>query len=196
VLMFQRGEIFEQLLDHAPIVDLAEFILGANCHVIANTSIITHKHEGIDSWHVDEELFPPIQNGTELPSVIQAPVYIITCLYYLTDVTADMGPTQLVPGSHRSGKEPDKALNYKEQGPVSILAKAGDCLLFNGQTWHRGARNESDNPRIVQQVIYGKRWISQRFYPFINYTMPQHIIDRANPRRKRLLGLHPRGPYG
>lgn len=36
----------------------------------------------------------------------------------------------------------------------------------------------------------------QRFYPFINYTMPQSIIDRANPRRKRLLGLHPRGPYG
>lgn len=199
--MFERGEVFERLMMQAPVVDFAEALLGANCHMFAMNSLKTPKNEGIDQWHVDEELMLPLPEGIELDPRIRMPVHLITCIYYLVDVPADRGPTQLIPGSHRSGRHPDWKQDppvYKDATPVSILANKGDCLLFNGQTWHRGSRNESDTPRIVQQVMYGKRWVAQRFYPFINYEMPQEVIDRwkDHPRMRKLLGMHPRGAYG
>ncbi|UVI32009.1 phytanoyl-CoA dioxygenase family protein [Paenibacillus spongiae] len=200
-LMFEKGERFQRLIMQPGVVDFAEALLGRGCHMFAMNALRTPRNEGIDQWHVDEELFFPLPEGVEFDPRIQLPTFLVTCIYYLVDVTESMGPTQLIPGSHRSGREPDPTHNpplYKGQGPVTIVAKKGDCLIFSGQTWHRGARNESDENRIVQQVMYGKRWISQRFYPFINYKMPQEIVDRwkDHPRMSRLLGMHRRGPYG
>ncbi|AZN42876.1 phytanoyl-CoA dioxygenase family protein [Paenibacillus albus] len=199
--MFERGDAFLQLINKSPTVEFAEAVLGANCHMFSNNALYTTPGTGIDFWHVDEDLFFPIPEEAELDPRITMPCFMFSAMYYLTDVTEDMGPTQLVPGSHRSGRHPaspKETPTYNGQGPVSILARKGDVLYFNGQTWHRGAKNESDRVRQVQQVTYGRRWVSQRFYPFINYVMPQEVIDRVegNPRLKRLMGFHPRGPYG
>ncbi|SFS49374.1 phytanoyl-CoA dioxygenase family protein [Paenibacillus sp. BC26] len=199
--MFERNNLFLQLIDEERTVSFAEAVLGKNCHMFSNNGLYTTPGTGIDFWHVDEDLFFPMPEEAELDPRIQMPCFMFTAMYYLTDVTEDMGPTQLIPGSHRSGRHPASPKEtpfYNGQGPVSIVAKKGDMLLFNGQTWHRGARNESSHVRMVQQVTYGRRWVSQRFYPFIHYTMPQHVIEAAkdNPRLTRLLGFHPRGPYG
>jgi hypothetical protein len=40
------------------------------------------------------------------------------------------------------------------------------------------------------------RFISQRFYPFVNYQLPAHVLARADERRTRVLGVHPKGAYG
>ncbi|MCZ8511487.1 phytanoyl-CoA dioxygenase family protein [Paenibacillus filicis] len=199
--MFEKGEQFQRLIMQPGVVDFAEAVLGPKCHMFAMNAHRTARNGGIDNWHVDEELFFPLPEGVEFDPRMQMPTFLITCIYYLVDVTETMGPTQVIPGSHRSGQEPDPNQNppiYKGQEPVTILAKQGDCLLFTGQLWHRGARNESDEVRIVQQVMYGKRWISQRFYPFVNYQLPQEIVERwkDHPRMSRLLGMHQRGPYG
>ncbi|MBM7566815.1 phytanoyl-CoA dioxygenase family protein [Paenibacillus sacheonensis] len=199
--MFERGDSFLRMIDRPEAVAFAEAVLGKNCHMFSNNGLYTKPGTGIDFWHVDEDLFFEIPEGALLDPRIQMPCFMFSAMYYLQDVTEDMGPTQLVPGSHRSGREPASPKEtpyYNGQGPVSILAKKGDMLLFNGQTWHRGAKNESDRVRMVQQVTYGRRWVSQRFYPFVNYVMPQSTIDGAkdNPRLTRLLGFHPRGPYG
>jgi len=199
--MFERGADFVRLLEQPPVVDIAEALLGNNCHMFAMNALLTRQGQGIDTWHVDEELFFPLPPGIELDPRIVMPTFLVTCIYYLVDVAENMGPTQLIPGSHRSGQEPDPAEQppvFGDAQPVSIIAKKGDCLIFTGQTWHRGARNESENPRVCQQVMYGRRWVSQRFYPFVNYRMPESTIAAAegNPRLMRLLGFHPRGPYG
>lgn len=199
--MFERGDDFVKLLEQPRVIDIAEALLGHNCHMFAMNSLLTKQGEGIDYWHVDEELFFPIPEGATLDPRIVMPTFLITCIYYLVDVTEEMGPTQLVPGSHRSGQHPDPSQDppvYEGVEPVSIIAKKGDCLMFTGQVWHRGAKNISDTPRICQQVMYGRRWVSQRFYPFVTYRMPEHTIAAAegNKRLTRLLGFHPRGAYG
>jgi ectoine hydroxylase-related dioxygenase (phytanoyl-CoA dioxygenase family) len=75
---------------------------------------------------------------------------------------------------------------------VSAVGNAGTAVLWNDQTWHRGGPNTSGGRlRWVQQAPYGRRFIAQRFFPFVNYHMPEAILERANPRRRRLLGLHP-----
>lgn len=198
--MFRRGPEFEAILDREPAVDVAETVLGDNCHVIANNTVYTGPNSGIDRWHVDETVLFPMLDGVRLDPRIEMPCHIMTALYYLDDVPLELGPTQVVPGSHRSGRRPpqtDAELVWDGRGYETMVADAGDCLLLNGQTWHRGATNRtSDRHRHVLQVTYGRRFISQRFYPYVNHVIPQEILDRATPRRQRLLGMHEHGPYG
>jgi ectoine hydroxylase-related dioxygenase (phytanoyl-CoA dioxygenase family) len=76
---------------------------------------------------------------------------------------------------------PDPALTYENQSIVSALARAGDCTLQNGQNWHCGAPNRTtDRVSVVQQVSYGRRLIAQRFYPFVNYHMPEQPVARRS----------------
>lgn len=193
--MFEKGEIFEQLVDHPAVIDFIEEILGPECQLSSMNGMRTLQNSGVNRWHVDEALFFPLPDGVELDPRVQMPVYLVNALYYLDDITEELGPTQVVPGSHRAGKHlnfSEEIESYKGQEPISVLAKAGDCLIFNSQIWHRGATNLSDNPRYVQQIIYRKKFIVPHMAHDNNvvYQAPAHIIERANPRRRRLMGYN------
>ncbi|MFI2856765.1 phytanoyl-CoA dioxygenase family protein [Paenibacillus sp. JSM ZJ436] len=191
--MFEHGEVFEELVDHPVISEFIEEVLGQDCQLSSMNGMRTQHHNAVSKWHVDEALFFPLPEGVELDARIQLPVYLMNALYYLEDVTEELGPTQVVPGSHRAGKDlgfTEHIESYNGQGPVSILAKAGDCLVFNSQVWHRGAPHMSHSPRYVQQVIYRKKFIVPHLSHDNNvfYKAPEDVIARANPRRRRLLG--------
>jgi ectoine hydroxylase-related dioxygenase (phytanoyl-CoA dioxygenase family) len=203
VRLFERGPEFEALIDHPGVIDLIEAILGPDCHLIAQNAVMNPPGKAIDAFHTDMTVRFPRPADVPLDPRVPMPCFVLNMNYYLTDVTdVSMGPTQFVPGSHRAGRQPDpdqrrsSELSYEGRGIVSALGRAGDCVMWNDQIWHRGAPNTSDRTRIVQQGAYGKRFIAQMFYPFVNYHMPEAILERANPRRKRLLGLHPKGAYG
>jgi ectoine hydroxylase-related dioxygenase (phytanoyl-CoA dioxygenase family) len=202
--MFERGPDFEEAVDNPRVIDLVEAILGRDCHLIAMSALRTGPGEGISAWHVDETVRFPRPKDAPLDSRIPIPCFVLNFNYYLCDVDEELGPTQFAPGSHRSGRQPqpedfdrDGNPSYEGRGVVSATGPAGAAVLWHDQTWHRGAPNRSkDRTRWVQQAPYGRRFIAQRFYPFINYRMPEEILERANPRRKRLLGLHSTGAYG
>jgi hypothetical protein len=50
----------------------------------------------------------------------------------------------------------------------------------------------------MTQVSYARRIIGHRYFPFMNYQMPTHCTAglENNPRKKRLMGFLPSGPYG
>jgi ectoine hydroxylase-related dioxygenase (phytanoyl-CoA dioxygenase family) len=196
--MFERGPEFEATVDNPRIIDLVEAILGSDCHLIANSALRTGPGDGISGWHADETVRFPRPPDVPLDPRIPMPCFVLNFNYYLCDVDEVLGPTQFVPGSHRSGRQPDpQALEYEGRGVVSGVGPAGTAVMWHDQTWHRGAPNQTtDRTRWVLQAPYGRRFIAQRFYPFINYRMPEAILKRANPRRKRLLGMHGPGAYG
>jgi ectoine hydroxylase-related dioxygenase (phytanoyl-CoA dioxygenase family) len=196
--MFERGPEFEELVDNPGVIDLVEAILGADCHLIANSALRTGPGDGISNWHSDETVRFPRPADVPLDPRIPIPCFVLNFNYYLCDVDEALGPTQFVPGSHRSGRQPNRGeLTYEGRGVESARGPAGTAVMWHDQVWHRGAPNQTeDRVRWVQQAPYGRRFIAQRFYPFINYRMPEVILERANPRRKRLLGLHGIGAYG
>lgn len=108
------------------------------------------------------------------------------------------GPTQVVPGSHYSGRQPNDPREpiFEGRGPISILCRAGEAYLQHSQVWHRGAPNTSDRTRYLLQYAFGQRFVAQRFYPFLNYRMPDHVLEGADERLLRVLGKHPKGAYG
>ena len=195
--MFEFSKTNLNLFDLEPIVSFAEALVATNCHVIHNNSFIT-RPGGFFRWHQDDAPHFLSENG-EVPANIKLPVLFFTCNYYLTDVTeSDYGGTEVIPGSHRFGQPcPDSLEDTEWEDRIHYnLGPAGSVVMFNNQVWHRGGPNQSDRARYITQVTYARRVIGHKYYPFINYTMPEHVYQNANPRLKRLLGFLEHGAYG
>lgn len=196
--MFEHSPANIRLFDLEPIVSLAEALCGDTCHVFHNNSFRVPPGGGITGWHQDDPSHFVVTDGP-VPDNIHLPVLFFSCNYCLTDVeTIAHGPTQVVRGSHLLGLRalPDPFESPYADRVCDCLGGPGSVVLFNNQVWHRGAPNTSDHTRYTTQVSYGRRIIGHRYYPFMNYQMPEHVYAGASPRLKRLLGFLPRGAYG
>jgi len=198
--LFETDPIFVDMLTREPFISLAEHILGPDCHLMAQNALRTAPGQAIDTFHVDDTLIFPVPDGVERHDArLRLPVFYFNLSFALTDIpSVEYGPTQYIPGSQYSGRYPNDPFEPTFEGrePVSLLCKAGDAYLFNGQGWHRGAPNTSNQTRYLFGMTFSKRFVAQRFYPYVTYQLPQHVLDRADERCKRVLGFHPKGAYG
>ena len=183
-----------------PIISLMEALLGADCHLISNNVVRNGPGQSISNYHIDERLsFPLPESVARFDPRMTIPTTIVNVQMPLTDLeSVEYGPTQYVPDSHYSGRHPNDKFDPVWEGRrgVTILCKAGDIYLQHAQVWHRGAPNTSDRTRYLLQQSFGTRMIAQRFYPFLNYRMPDHVLEGAGERLLRVLGKHLKGPYG
>lgn len=198
--MFEYSRAFRDLVVREPFSSIAEAVLGDDCHLMSQNALYNEPGVG-GGWHLDDVCQFPVPDGVDghAPE-IPPPCNVLQIFVPLTDLDSeDASPTQVVPGSHLAGRRPPPGEDnptFRDRGPVSILAKAGDAYCFNNQTWHRGAVNTTDRPRLLAGATYSRRIIAQRFYPFIDYRMPDHVWEDASPRLQRLLGRHEKGAYG
>lgn len=196
--MFETSPTNLSLFDLEPIASFAEALVSPTCHVIHNNSFRTPIGGGLSTWHQDDPSHYVVTHG-EPPTNVHLPVLLFTANYYLTDVdTVAHGPTQVIPGSHLFGAAPPNPVEgTRYEGlVVSNLGPAGSVIMFNNQVWHRGAPNTSDRVRYMTQVSYARRLVGHKYYPFMNYVMPEHVYRGAGERRRRLLGFLPSGAYG
>lgn len=222
--MFERSEANLKLFWQEPIVTFAENLIADNgsdellpgedlqsfskgipsandVHVIHNNSFVIEAGReglGLSGWHQDDT--PHFNTIDGKPATnIRLNVLAITCLYYLTDVPDESyGPTQFIRGSHLFGLHctNERAAAHTSQ-IVSALGPRGTCVIVNNQTWHRGSPNDSNVDRFVTQISYAKRLVGHKYGSFMNYTMPEHIVRRANDdRKRRLIGFFGHGAYG
>ena len=196
--MFETSAANRRLFDLEPIVTFAEALVSQDCHVVHNNSFQSHPGKGIVGWHQDDAPHFLVTEG-EAPKNIKLPCLLFTANYYLSDVTTVAnGPTEVIPGSHLFGKHcPGDLKGTEYEAKITpCLGKAGSVVMFNNQVWHHGALNTSDTIRYMTQISYARRLIGHKYYPFMNYQMPEHVYAGANPRLKRLYGFLPSGAYG
>lgn len=196
--MFEQSAANLSLFELEPIVSFAEALIGPNCHVIHNNSFRSFRGTALCPWHQDDPPHYLVTEGTP-PTNVRLPVLFFTANYYLTDVTeiAD-GGTEVIPRSHLYGRPcpPDFTGTDLESKIQYNLGGAGSVIMFNNQVWHRGGPVTSDRVRSITQITYARRIIGHKYFPFMNYQMPEHIYRDADPRRKRLLGFLESGAYG
>jgi ectoine hydroxylase-related dioxygenase (phytanoyl-CoA dioxygenase family) len=89
--------------------------------------------------HVDY----PYSVMDEVPPV--RPVLCMQMLWYLEDVTEDLAPTAVVPGSQLRRSKPDSEGFWREAVPV--LAKAGSLFVSHGGLWHATMPNRASRSR-------------------------------------------------
>lgn len=198
--MFNRSALAQTAVGERAILDVIEPLLGEDCHIIANTAWRNPAgHQG-GRWHMDAGPHIPRPDGVRWPDEIPYPVFAIGAHLFLIDCPLEAGPTAVIPGSHRSGRLPPRdaddqgmALEFQGQGPVLLLAKAGDAILFVSDIWHRGTPARPEFGRFFLQCHYARRDIAQRIYPTDEFSQvaPEAAARAQSERDRGLIGLHP-----
>jgi hypothetical protein len=105
----ELDQMFRDMLLREPIFSLAEAIVGTGCKFCGQNVLRNKPGLSIDSWHVDGEVHFPLPNSIErYDPRIQMRVMWFTVQMALSDIELiEHGPTQYVPVSHYSGRNPN-----------------------------------------------------------------------------------------
>jgi hypothetical protein len=84
---------------------------------------------------------------------IRPDAFDVQLMYYPQQVTADMGGTLSVPGSHlRRTNETDTGRYQNLRGQTRLTCPAGTVVILHHGIWHGGRRNDSDIPRYMFKI--------------------------------------------
>ena len=198
--MFNRSAACQAAIAHPLILGAVEPLLGDDCHVIANTAWRNPPDFPGGPWHCDAGPHVPRAEGVPWDERIPYPVFAVATHIYLQDCTRADGPTEVVPGSHRSGRLApfDRMgtddLSYDGRPPVPFEVAAGDVALFVSDAWHRGAPSgPGARGRYFLQVHYARRDIAQRvrLAADVNHVSEAAAARATSDRDRSLIGLHP-----
>jgi hypothetical protein len=82
----------------------------------------------------------------------ETPTPYCQAIIALCDLTPENGAPRVVPGSHRLSTRPCHEmsdLTATHPREMKFIARAGSALFFDGNLWHSGTHNSSDQPRPV-----------------------------------------------
>ncbi len=195
--ILERSETFENLIDVPKVLAVAGLVLGPDLD-LASGGELDYKVPGRTTnycgWHTD---FTWI---VSLPYPRQ--VFWIGCYFFVDDMTPDVGPLTVLPGSHRASGPPPEEYNHGAgdpehpegspcavDGALDALGRAGDCLMVNTEIWHMSRQNESDRARKLIKVHYKPPWMKV-WGGGREYT-DAFANRQTDPIRRQLVGLTP-----
>jgi ectoine hydroxylase-related dioxygenase (phytanoyl-CoA dioxygenase family) len=111
--------------------------------------------------------------------------YHVQCntLWAMTDYTAEMGATRVVPGSQVGGKKPT---DYADDECLQAEMSRGSVLLYSGKIAHSGAANRSDKIRRAINVNYCVGWVRQEENQFL--SVPPEVARTLDDDLLKLIG--------
>ncbi|MBO0514042.1 phytanoyl-CoA dioxygenase family protein [Streptomyces beijiangensis] len=119
------------------------------------------------------------ENGTAQPLHgdaiidVRPDAFDVQLMYYPHEVTADMGGTLSVPGSHlRRTNESDTGRYQNLRGQTRLTCPAGTVVLLHHGLWHGGRRNDSSVRRYMFKI---------RFNPTVPQVRLWDTGDLADP---------------
>lgn len=113
------------------------------------------------SWH---------QDGT---NVRHHQVWTVLAMYYPHDVSLEMGPTVVMPGTHFRNAPTDRMRtygNFEEQ--VVLNVDAGTIAITHYDLWHAGTINRTENIRSMLKFVFDRK--SEPTAPSWNHNADEH----------------------
>ncbi len=169
-----------ELLNHPAIDGALTSLLGSGYKRDPGGHIhMNPPHTRGQPWHQDER-FGRGHQDRDVDHIRQ-----LMFMYYPQDVEPDMGPTVLLPGSHRRVASPESMVTLVNlRGQQFSLVKAGSVLLTHFDIWHAATGNRSERVRYMIKFPFSRTAESSK---------PSWDHDPANLAavRQRLDGEHP-----
>lgn len=111
--------------------------------------------------------------------------YHVQCntLWALSDYTAEMGATRVVPGSQAGDKKPT---DYADDECLQAEMSRGSVLIYTGKIVHSGAANRSDKVRRAINVNYCVGWVRQEENQFL--SVPPDVARTLDDDLLKLIG--------
>lgn len=168
------------------VMEILETILNRHFHVVGGTCWLTGPGRHPMGLHSDWQVISLPEDIMADPRV-RLPVYECFAHFYLNDMREDMGPTVVVPGSHRSGRIPHDETSWNGVEAGCFCCEAGDMFLFTNDLWHGALPNISDEVRYLYQIQYANK----RIGTIGGQPLPinEEVAAAANDEQKQLLGL-------
>jgi len=164
--MLDKDPVFADLISHPLQLAFAERELGRSCLLYACLAINLLPGETVQPWHFDD-------SHCDLPR--PRPPLSQSTFWSISDTTEDNGATEIIPGSHKWGREEPRGANrpddFQSRAPggqqnddgdhpdmIRATMPAGSLMIAKGTLWHRGGANRSDAPRLIVTPQFCKGW--------------------------------------
>lgn len=211
-MLINKGEVFSSLALHPLVTQIMTRLLGEHYLLSCCDAQIKHPGSGPMPLHTDQWWMPPpmpaggahvrpasmVRGDGQAPEPIAteafiAPLAVGNVMWMVSDFTVDNGATRLVPGSHRSGQQPDPSAP-SEIPAVAATGQAGDALVFDGRLWHGAGANLTNATRYGITCAF----CGPQFRPLENYTLGlrPEVHARCSPQLLRRLGFTAWSTYG
>ncbi|MEM7533154.1 MAG: phytanoyl-CoA dioxygenase family protein [Chloroflexota bacterium] len=169
--------LFLEIVDHPKIMPVLEGVLGTSIILGSLNARIVRPDDPQQGLHSDIR-----QDLLNMASPV-----MMNTVWLLDDFTSENGATRIVPGSHKSGLNmPPEDMEIKHV--VEAIAPAGSVLIFNGQCWHGGGKNNSNRNRHALFGHYRKNALVFQVDPHDDF--PPEWVDQLTDRQKELLRMH------
>lgn len=184
-LDYHKDPFWLKYIDVPNVIDVIYAIMGENCHFRGGSTWVTGRGRKM-GLHIDTL---PMQLPEDILADprVRVPIFMCPVQFYLDDLTLDIGPTILVPGSHRSGRWPTHETTWHGIAPKAAMVKAGDAVIFRFDLWHGAAGNTGDRRRYIMQLGYGARVAPISVPLGLEGQFDESVRTQATPRQKRLL---------
>ena len=175
-----KGEPFLRLAEHPDVIALLDRTLLPNYLLSTGQSIRLHPGEAAQAWHTDDAFY-------HAPRPRPQPLGV-SVIWAIEDFTADNGATEVIPGSHRWGRERRGA---REREAVRAVMPAGSALVFDAALWHRGGSNRSPGTRLAISPQYCQPYLRPQESQLL--IVPPDAARACTPRMRAMLGysIHP-----
>jgi hypothetical protein len=113
--------------------------------------------------------------------------YHVQCnmLWALSDYTAEMGATRVVPGSHLPGARAPK--EYTDADCLQAEMSRGSVLVYSGKIVHSGGANKTtDKVRRAININYSVGWVRQEENQYL--SVPMEIAKTLDDDLLKLMG--------
>jgi hypothetical protein len=190
-LFEQNPDLALALVSAPAIIDLCEAVMGPFVQLdgLALVGLARAEHRPVAGWHRDPWGQVPRSAAFERPLAINV-------LIYLQDLTDDIGPFRVIPGSHR---EPDMviaAAGRRQPHPREhrIHARVGEVLFVHNNVIHSGTPPAVHiAERSFISIFYNHSWLKQtiQFSGPNAVALKRKIAAEGCVRLKRLFGDDP-----
>jgi len=181
-LDYQQHTEWLWALDKEPGIDQLDRLLGSDCRLMSASLWATGPGRAM-GIHVDHQALL-VPDGIAIPQTVQIPCFLAVLIGALEDQDPSMGPTMVVPGSHKRMPSADGP----RQQPIGLVLKRGNGLLLRGDLCH-GAMPNTGTRRHHFHSTWGNVYVETSGPPmrYTHYWAPE-VIAAVSPRQRRILG--------
>ncbi|WP_067107362.1 phytanoyl-CoA dioxygenase family protein [Sphingopyxis granuli] len=169
--LFAKTRELDALLTEPSVVRLVRHLLGPEAQLSIASTMEIHGGETAQAIHQDDAYFP----------VRPHPPLVVNTIWALTPFTDANGGTRVVPGSHLSSDPVDT-----RAPSIAIEMPRGSALLWDGQLWHGGGANVTQEARFGLSLNYCRGWLRQQENQYLGLD-PQ-VVSLLPDDVQKLLG--------
>ena len=179
-LSYRSRTFRDHVLVHQLLRGVADRELGPHCAsywMNTGQAMIIGPGEKAQWLHRDADNWPLILGPSAKPVTV-------SCMFALSDFTAESGATRVVPGSH---KWDDFSRTAQDHEITQAIMPAGSALIYSGTVLHGGGANTTSTVwREGLHLSYLVGWLTPEEAGCIG--IPEEIARTLTPLQQQLLG--------